>query len=1251
MKLFSLSESQLGIYYAYIKNPQATEYNLPCVLKYSKAIDSKKLGDALKEVIGRHSIFNTKFIEENGDIWQYIDCNRDVHIEFLSLHENDMDGVLNNFVQPFDLFNDVLYRVKLIETEQALYFLLDVHHIITDGTSMILFLQEIDATYSGYCVKEEDATLLDFIENEKQILVSDEYTKAANYYQEKFEGLSMTRILSYDKDGFGNMAQQSTFVDAPQVDTFCKENGITPNLFFIACYSLALSIFSREEKVVFYSINHGRMNRRYRNSYGPFIKSFPVLAVIDSEMVLLDFIKSFKKEMMGAIRYDAYPFGHFCRDLHIKPEMSFAFQYNIGENITLGDEETVLKALPKGLTSQNMSVVVYLLNNQYEMRLEYNDNIYDEIIISKFLNVLSQLSCSMLKNPFKKLKEIDVISEDEKQSLLDIGFGGKADWSFDETFIDLFKKQVKLTPNSKAVVDLYGSLTYKELDQLSDIVAQNLLDLGVNIGDFIAILLDRKKEFMVCVIGVLKAGCAYLPLSTTYPSNRLEYMLHDSCSQILLTQKEVLEEVNIQKESIKIINVWSWIENSIIVLAETNFPKVTKDQLAYMIYTSGSTGKPKGVMISHRALISFVHVCLTMYQLTASDRIFCHSNFCFDASVEELFPILTCGGELHILADNLIREPEKIVDYIRSHNLTGGSFATQLGVEILSNYNLNLKYVSVGGEKLEKHIDSNARCFNLYGPTEFTVDATFFEIEKGVNYKSIPIGRPTIGSYAYVVDNYNRLLPQGCVGELCLSGPQIANGYWEQEEITDQKFVDNPFGSSALYQKMYRTGDLVRWNANNQLEYIGRGDNQIKLRGYRIELGEIESSINSISAINQAIVEVKKINGQEQICAYYTSNTDISEDEIREYLKQILPDYFIPSFYMQLTAFPLTPNGKIDRASLPVDTFVVYQEYIAPVTVEEKILSNIVQEILEIDRIGVSTNLFDLGLSSMQAMHMVAEAVKFNIEISVSNIYDYLNIRNILREKNARKYFWANEYIPGKPVLILTCGKPFFHPFYNGFFNRLKDRFSIFVFDSVTDFFMWKEKTDINLESLLDYYEKVIRDTFINIPIYAIGGYCMGSEIAMFLAERVKKNCHYAPKVLILDGYKERTKNEPVLIIKKEDVVTQLKSSVEVIQEYYRVVTYLIDTFPNLNYDGDVLICLAGKKTRKLLEELGEISDEVLLEKAFKEIDENKIKWQVSFPNAPYYELNTDHAEFFADYALNELETILRKHWNDIKWD
>lgn len=1251
MKLFSLSESQLGIYYAYIKNPQATEYNLPCVLKYSKAIDSKKLGDALKAVIERHSIFNTKFIEENGDIWQYIDCNRDVHIEFLSLHENDMDGVLNNFVQPFDLFNDVLYRVKLIETEQALYFLLDVHHIITDGTSMILFLQEIDATYSGYCVKEEDATLLDFIENEKQILVSDEYTKAANYYREKFEGLSMTRILSYDKDGFGNMAQQSTFVDAPQVDTFCKENGITPNLFFIACYSLALSIFSREEKVVFYSINHGRMNRRYRNSYGPFIKSFPVLAVIDSEMVLLDFIKSFKKEMMGAIRYDAYPFGHFCRDLHIKPEMSFAFQYNIGENITLGDEETVLKALPKGLTSQNMSVVVYLLNNQYEMRLEYNDNIYDEIIISKFLNVLSQLSCSMLKNPFKKLKEIDVISEDEKQSLLDIGFGGKADWSFDETFIDLFKKQVKLTPNSKAVVDLYGSLTYKELDQLSDIVAQNLLDLGVNIGDFIAILLDRKKEFMVCVIGVLKAGCAYLPLSTTYPSNRLEYMLHDSCSQILLTQKEVLEEVNIQKESIKIINVWSWIENSIIVLAETNFPKVTKDQLAYMIYTSGSTGKPKGVMISHRALISFVHVCLTMYQLTASDRIFCHSNFCFDASVEELFPILTCGGELHILADNLIREPEKIVDYIRSHNLTGGSFATQLGVEILSNYNLNLKYVSVGGEKLEKHIDSNARCFNLYGPTEFTVDATFFEIEKGVNYKSIPIGRPTIGSYAYVVDNYNRLLPQGCVGELCLSGPQIANGYWEQEEITNKKFVDNPFGSSALYQKMYRTGDLVRWNANNQLEYIGRGDNQIKLRGYRIELGEIESSINSISAINQAIVEVKKINGQEQICAYYTSNTDISEDEIREYLKQILPDYFIPSFYMQLTAFPLTPNGKIDRASLPVDTFVVYQEYIAPVTVEEKILSNIVQNILEIDKIGISTNLFDLGLSSMQAMHMVSEASRVGLNISVADIYSELNIRSILKKQSIKLFFWANNYSLDKPVLILLCGKPFFHPFYDNFIARFKDRFSIFVFESYNDYFMWTDAENINIDNLLKFYVDVIKQVLLGVHVYAITGFCVGSELSVLLANKIKMENLFEPKVLIMDSLFERKKNESVPVIKKSELIPQLQDSVEIVQEYYRISTLLTNTFPVVHYEGDILICLSGKNTGKLMDEFDAITDEHLLKVLFNEMDENKIKWRTNYPTAPYYELNTDHAEFFADYALNELETILRKHWNDIKWD
>lgn len=1213
MKLFKLSESQLGIYYAYIKNPQATEYNLPCVLKYSKKIDSKRLGNALKEVIKRHSIFNTKFIEENGDVWQYVDCDRDVHIEFLSLHEDDMDDILNNFVQPFDLFNDVLYRVKLIDTEKSMYFLLDVHHIITDGTSMILFFQEIDAVYSGYCVKDEDVTLFDFIENEKHVLASDEYTKAANYYREKFEGLSMTRILSYDKDGFGYMAQQSALVDAQLVDTFCKEYGVTPNLFFIACFSLALSIFSREDKVVFYSINHGR-NRQYRNSFGPFIKSFPILAEIDSEKTLIDFIKSFKKEMMSAIRHDAYPFSHFCRDLHIKPEMSFAFQYNIGENITLGNEEIILKALPKGLTSQNMSVVVYLLNNQYEMRLEYNDKIYDEKIISKLLNVMSHFSYLMLKCPQNKLSEIDIISEHEKLYLLDVGFGGKADWNFDETFIDLFRKQVEITPDNKAVVDLYGSFTYKELDQLSDVVAQNILNLKVKTGDFIAIMLNRIKEFMVCVIGVLKAGCAYLPLSTTYPLGRLEYMLQDSSSRVLLTQKDILEEINIPKDGTEIIDVLSWIKKSIIVLSGAYFPKVTQNQLAYMIYTSGSTGKPKGVMISHRALISFVHVCRTLYQLADSDRIFCHSNFCFDASVEELFPILTCGGELHILADNLIREPKKIVDYIQNNNLTGGSFATQLGVEILSNYNLSLKYVSVGGEKLEKQIDSNARCFNLYGPTEFTVDATFFEIEKGVNYKSIPIGKPTIGSFAYILDNYNRLLPHGCVGELCLSGPQIANGYWKQEELTNQRFVDNPFASSAPYDKMYHTGDLVRWNDNNQLEYIGRVDNQIKLRGYRIELGEIEASINSISTINQAIVEVKKINGQDQICAYYTSNIDISENEIREYLQQILPDYFVPSYYMQLTAFPLTPNGKVDRLSLPIDTFVIRQEYIPPVTVEEKILVAIAQEILEINKIGVSTNLFDLGLTSMQAMHIVAEAVKLNIEISVSNIYDYLNIRTILREKNARICFWANEYEnhEEKPIMLLVCGDAYFNPDYQYFVRKFESEYSILVLDSYHTYFSLKSIIDWN--TLINIYRRTMIDIIGKRIPQIVAGFCLGGEMALSLVQ-VFSNSDIKPTLLMLDSFANREKQNTWTLEYPESLGGMSKKLSE-------ETATLLTTQEMYTYTGDVILYLANCFTT---DRVKENDNKDIVERLYIQFKENASAWLKLIPHCQIHRIDVDH--------------------------
>lgn len=1232
MKTYPLSESQLGIFYECIRNPQLTEYNIPCFYKYSSRIDPDLLEKALNEVFRAHPICYTRVIQEKEEIRQYMDMNRPIPIKRLYLKEAELDDLIAGFVRPFNLFTDPLLHVMIVQTELSVCLLLDVHHIITDGMSMIQLLKDLDKSYCGQPLEIEKDTFFDSVLVEKKTFDSDAYQQAAAFYKSKFDGVQMSQLPQKSVDGVGYMQQISLYVPADNINDYCVKQEVTPNLLFLAAYSLALSVFSGDKKVAFYTVNHGRSDKRFRASYGTFVKSAPVLSIVSSDLSVVEFIKSFRKELISMIRYGVYPFTHFCRDLSLKPVTSFAFQYNIEEKVKLGDEEIVLKALPKNLTAQNMSVVIYHLDDQYEIRLEYNDSRYEKDMMQHFVSCVKTCAVNMIKTPEMQLKDVALVTDEEQQNLLSISKGESIPWNMEETFPGLFSKQVQRTPENTAVVDHLSQLTYKQLDEQSDQVAAYLMDKGIGSGDFVGIMLTRRKEFVTSVLGILKAGAAYLPLASEYPNERLQYMLEDSEAKLLITSNDLLDEK--MNESGFTSPQTLFIDDlDAYTPADKSLPAINPDQAAYMIYTSGSTGKPKGVVIQHRALTSFIRVCTYLYKLDQNDRIFCHSSFSFDASVEDLFPVLTCGGQLYILCDDILKEPAAIADYIVKNRLTGGNFTTQLGVEILKHYDLPLKYITVGGERLDVIPTVGARFFNSYGPTEFTVDATFFEPRKGVEYTSIPIGRPTPNSYAFVVNEYNQLVPPGCVGELCLSGPQMAKEYWKRVELTNEKFVPNPFSSDANYRKMYRTGDLVRWNSCNELEYIGRVDKQIKLRGFRIEIGEIEANLMQYQGIVQAVVDIKEVNGRKHLCAYYTTDKLIDENDLRSQLQNRLTDYMIPSVFIRMDRLPITPNGKTDYSKLPSPTFITYESYVAPTTTEEKLLVRIVQNILELDRVGVETDLFDIGLTSIQAMTVVFDSMSVGIEFSVSSLYNKRTIRNLLKEKKSLHYFWGSEYRDDKPVVILICGYPYYHPFYDNFVEYFKDSFSIFVFESYNEYFLWND--DVTIDRLFNFYTDVVQTVFKDIPIYAVTGFCFGCELAMLFAAHLQKAAIASPKVLIMEGYVERKKNEPVPVIEDNEKV----------QDYYRITISLIDDLPPLCYDGDIIICMASRSSRRLMVEFGEETDENVIREALIEALENKKRWKQRYPFAPYYEINADHWTFFDPEPLQEIKAIISHNW------
>ncbi|MBQ4483349.1 MAG: non-ribosomal peptide synthetase, partial [Lachnospiraceae bacterium] len=549
--------------------------------------------------------------------------------------------------------------------------------------------------------------------------------------------------------------------------------------------------------------------------------------------------------------------------------------------------------------------------------------------------------------------------------------------TYDETltWVDLFKRQVEKHPEKKAVCAKNGSLSYEELDRKSDALAAALVEKeGVKPDEFVAVHMDREKEFFIAALGIHKAGAAYLPIDLESPPGRIAYMMENSGARLTLTKKNVSRLCRLGKTDEKFV------------------PKCTQDSYAYMIYTSGSTGEPKGVVIPHRALANFVHAIAHLWGLNGESRITLHSNFAFDASVEDIFPPLTVGGTVFVMPERVRKDIYEAREFIAKNHINGGCYSTQFGQLLaMDETPLDVDYFVVGGEAMTVVPNVRGRIINTYGPTEFTVDATYFTLEKGCAYKNIPIGRPLCNCAAYIVNEKLELLPAGETGEHCLAGPQLADGYWKRPELTDEKFTTLSLGGGESV-KIYRTGDLAYWNSDGQLEFQGRIDTQVKLRGFRIELGEVERRAAMFPAMRQTAAEVR----HDTLCLYYTATADVDEEELKAFMAQSLADFMVPQIFVRLEVMPETLNGKIDRKALPDPKHITKGEYVAPDSEEERVTEEIVRRILGSEEpISVTDDFFEMGGDSIKAIRVVSDLRKLGYLISVAEVMHGRTVRGI----------------------------------------------------------------------------------------------------------------------------------------------------------------------------------------------------------------------------------------------------------------
>ena len=978
---YPLTNTQEGIFIECTANMGSTIYNIPYLLRLDKKVDLDRLAAAIDSTIEAHPYLKTRlFMDENGDVLQ----KRDDQLSCKTQIINGMNK--ETLVRPYMLFNEQLFRFEIYRTCDGNYLFLDIHHIIADGTSLGIILNDINRAYSGEILETEKYTSYDLALDNRDALRSDAYKNAENYYKSVFEKAGGSISFYPDKSGQTPTAEtyhrEVTEISVQQVKDFCKKHGITENVFFISAFGLTLAKYNFREDSVFTTIYHGRNDSRLSETVGMLVKTLPVYCDFSGSMK--DGLTAIQQQLIDSMNNDIYPFSEISHVFHIKADAMVIYQ---GDNFafdTIGGEYAQEEPVQLNMAKAPVSISISIDKNKFVFEIEYRGDMYYEETIKYLADNLEIAAGGILRE--YDASDIRLLFEEKTKMEDDPEHAGK-------TFVDLFREAAAKYPDRPAVRDGRGEITYKELDRMSDYIAQKLTENGFGREKAAGILCGRTKEFAIAYIGVMKAGGAYVPLDPEYPQSRIEYMLKDSEAENLLVINQYRNLVDFYDKNIISLDSVAEEAKDFVLSAELTAPK--PENLAYMIYTSGSTGKPKGVMIEQRNLLNLIEYIRLSRKLTTDDIVAEFASFCFDASVIDLFAPLTAGAVLYILPESIRKDAIAVGKFIKDENITTATFPTQMGelvAELLEDAP-HLRFVTLGGEKFKHYRNRTYQMINGYGPTENTVSSTEFLVDK--QYDNIPIGKSQRNVRSYVVGEDLKRLPVGASGELCHAGRQIARGYHNLPEKTASVFVENPYSVCEEDKRLYRTGDMVRMKGDGNIEYIGRIDSQVKIRGYRVELGEIEGAVLKHELVKNAAVTVVEKGGNKYITAYYTGE-NIPDEQLKTFLAPLLPDYMMPSFFVHIDEMPVTPGGKIDKKALPIPEVTISNAgYVEPVTAVQKVLCEIFEKALGLEKVGIEDNFFDIGGSSLTASKVAVMCLSKNISIVYADVFKHPTVREL----------------------------------------------------------------------------------------------------------------------------------------------------------------------------------------------------------------------------------------------------------------
>ncbi|HPZ08816.1 MAG TPA: amino acid adenylation domain-containing protein [Candidatus Eremiobacteraeota bacterium] len=1005
-RYFSLTYPQKGVWYMEKLYPKTTMWNLPYTVKFKEEFDYFLLEKAINLTIEKNDALRLRFLEIEGEPKQYISEYKYEKIDYFNFTGKELEEkkwITKKSQSHFNIIENALFYFAILKfSSEKSGFYMNVHHIIADGSSVALIIQQICDFY--YALKEgkeigsqKKPSYIDFIKIENDYLNSDRLKRDKEFWDKELSEVPPPLDIKSFKLSKSIETERKTFLLPEDLSRelykFCKENKTSIfRIFLSAFYTYAMRITGKTDIVVG-TAYHNRLEEVSKNTVGMYT-SVPPFKIDAGNVEFRTVLTEVRKKLKSIDKHQRYPYEFLLRDIKAKDSnCKDLYDTAISQHLkNLYPSNSEVEFHCNGNFSCPLTIYIRYHSQDetvpVDLIIDYYTDKFTGKEINSLYNHLVNIMRDGLKNPDKPLSCIELLSEQEKKKLIYFFNDYPGDYPLDKTFIQLFEEQVKRTPHNTAVVYKDKELTYEELNRRSNSLANVLRKEGIKPDTLVSILVERSIEMILGVVAILKAGAAYVPLEADYPKDRIAYILEDSKSTVLLSQKHLLDKIQFSGKIFDLEDEKNYRGD------DSNLPLVNNPyHLAYVIYTSGSTGKPKGVMIEHRSLTNFCYWVIESHNYTPQDRMAKLASFNFDASILEIFPPLCAGSALYVIPEELKYSIYELNNYLEENNITFCFFPTAFGEQFMELVdNKSLRWVDIGGDKLKIYKKRNYTLLNCYGPTENTVYTTTFVV---TGYQSnIPIGKPLANTRVYILDKFNNLLPPGWPGELCCGGANVARGYFNKPELTKEKFVPDPFFPGEI---MYRSGDLARWLPDGNIEFFGRNDYQVKIRGFRVETGEIEQVLLKQRGIKETVVLARvDQNNNKYLCAYIAGTEEINTGELKKILSKELPDYMVPSYIIQLPNFPLTPNGKIDRKILPepatvAETAVVYRP---PANETEEKLVEIWEEILAIKKIGTGDNFFSLGGHSLKAAILQAKILKiFNVNISFNDIFKSPTIR------------------------------------------------------------------------------------------------------------------------------------------------------------------------------------------------------------------------------------------------------------------